>query len=93
MEQTRKIRSIYRQKDLKKVEDEIALLGLDHKDHKKNNIYFKIMSNPVTYMNTRFLTSIIVFFFILYQAGSMGYIYAPTITVVYFYLFHFKVRS
>ncbi len=83
------IEKIYREKDIQKIEEKIKLLGLELKSkEKKNKLYLEIMQDPVKYLNTRFLTSIIVFFLILYNGGTSGYILAPILTIGYYYLFY-----
>lgn len=62
---------IYRDKTLKNIEKKIKLLGI-------NNKY-----NEVTFMNIRVITSIFVFFMILYVI-DFGYILAPIITYIYY---------
>ena len=62
---------IYRDKTLKNIEKKIKLLGI-------NNKY-----NEVTFMNIRVITSIFVFFMILYVI-DFGYILAPVITYIYY---------
>lgn len=68
------IRKIYREKDIKVVEEKLMMLGSEKK------------IDAVTFMNIRLLTSIIVFLLILYNS-SAGYIIAPIITVIYYYGF------
>ncbi len=67
-------RKIYSEKDIAKVETQLLLLGNQTK------------YDAVTYMNIRFLTSIFVFCLILYLMKS-GYLFAPLLTIVYYYLF------
>ena len=61
---------IYREKTLKKINDKIKLLGINAHE------------NAITFMNIRILSSILLFFVILYLI-DFGYILAPII--VYFY--------
>jgi tight adherence protein C len=85
------IKKIYREKDLQKIEDKIRLLGLELKspeEKKKKKWYFKLMKDSVTYLNIRYLTSIIFFFLILYNGGTASYILAPILTIGYYYLFY-----
>lgn len=67
-------RRIYSDKDIQKVESQLLLLG----DNAKYD--------AVTYMNIRILTSILVFCLILYTMKS-GYLFAPFLTIAYYYLF------
>lgn len=62
---------IYRDKTIKSIEKKIKLLGI-------NNNY-----NAITFMNIRVITSILVFFMILYVI-DFGYILAPIITYIYY---------
>jgi len=62
---------LYRDKTLKKVEKKIKLLGI------KNNY------NAITFMNIRVLSSILLFFVILYIV-DFGYILAPIVTYLYY---------
>ncbi len=61
---------IYRKKTIKEIEKKIKLLGINAK------------YNPYTFMNFRLLSSIFIFFMIIYLV-DFGYILAPII--VYFY--------
>lgn len=70
------IRKIYRNKDVDKIESELLLLGDERKQ------------NPITYLNIRFVTTVLVFLFVLY-VENLGYIVAPIITIVYYYGFHY----
>lgn len=69
------LKKIYRKKDIEKVEAKILQLGNTKWD-------------AITFMNIQTFTSILVFLFILYVTKS-GYIYAPIVTVLYFFLFHY----
>ncbi len=80
-----KIKNIYRRKDIEKTEEKLKMLGLDFKNPKKIAFFYK---NAITYLNTRFLSSFLVFLFVLYKCGNMSYILAPTITILYYYLFY-----
>lgn len=70
------IRKIYREKDISHIEQKLMLLG----DKKKQN--------PVEYMNGRILTTILVFFFVLYIV-DLGYIFAPAIALIYYYGYYY----
>lgn len=69
------IRKIYRSKDIEKIGEKIMMLG----DTKLN---------AVSFMNLRFITSLIVFILILFFF-NLGYIYAPFITLGYYYLYYY----
>ena len=53
------------------------------------NIYHWLMKNPVRYLNIRYITSFIVFFIVLYKGGDFSYLLAPSLTLLYYYLFYF----
>ena len=65
---------LYRDKTLKKVEKKIKLLGI-------SNSY-----NAITFMNIRVLSSILLFFVILYIV-DFGYILAPIVTYLFYTMF------
>lgn len=65
---------IYPKKVVDKVDKKIKLLGISTK------------LDAITFLNLRLLTSALVFFLILYLF-SYGYILAPAITLVYYYMF------
>ncbi len=67
-------RKIYSEKDIAKVDSQLLLLGDE------------VKYDAVTYMNIRLLTSILVFCLILYIMKS-GYLFAPLLTILYYYLF------
>ena len=62
---------IYREKTIKEIEKKIKLLGINAKD------------NPYTFMNIRILSSIFIFFMILYFT-DFSYILAPIIVYLYY---------
>jgi len=66
-------RKIYNQKTISKMETKINLLGIS------NNI------DAITFLNLRLFTSFIVFFVVLYII-DLGYVIAPLITVLYYFL-------
>lgn len=66
-------RKIYNKKYIDKVEKKIGLLGLSSK------------MDGITFINLRFLSSIIFFFIILY-ISKFGYIVAPISTILFYYL-------
>lgn len=69
------INKIYRRESIKKISEEINMLG----DSKLNLSLF---------INVRLITSIIIFFLTLYTT-NLGYIYAPLITIIYYYIFYY----
>lgn len=70
------IRKVYRKKEIEKIEDNIKMLG----DRTK--------LDALTFMNVRIFSTIILFLFIIYTS-NMGYLYAPIISVIYYYGFHY----
>ncbi len=62
---------IYRDKTLKSIDKKIKLLGV------------KVKYNAISFMNFRVLTSIILFFVVLYLI-DFGYIFAPIIVYLYY---------
>jgi len=66
-------RRIYNQKMVEKIDNKIKLLG----------IYNKL--ETIKFLNMRLFTSFIVFFLSLYYF-KFGYIIAPVVTIVYYYL-------
>jgi len=69
------IKKTYRSKDISKIEEKIMMLGDTKLD-------------ASTFMNMRFITTLIVFILILYTT-ELGYIYAPFIALIYYYLFYY----
>ena len=67
-------RRIYSNKMIDRIEKKIKLLGSSY------------MMNAVRFINIRVLSSLIVFFVILY-ISKFGYIISPVITIIYYYLF------
>jgi len=67
---------IYSKKTINKTKDKVKLLGI-------NNTL-----DPIYFLNLRLLTTIIIFFIILYFFPT-GYIYAPLISVAYYYLIYY----
>ncbi len=70
------LENLYPQKTFKKIENEISLLGGDAK------------FDAITFMNARLFTTIFVFFLCLYFLKP-GYLFAPVVTIPYYYLFHY----
>lgn len=73
--ENRIIRKIYRSKDIEQIEEKIAMLGNTKLD-------------AITFMNFRIISSLIVFLVTIYIT-NLGYIYAPFITLAYFYLYYY----
>lgn len=69
------IRKIYREKDIKKIQEKINMLG-------------KTKLTAVKFMNYRLLTTII-FAMIIVILTNLGYILIPFLTVLYYYLFYY----
>lgn len=70
------IRKIYRERDIKLIEDKINMLG-DRRTF-----------SAVSFMNSRLVTSIIVFLLVLYYS-ELGYVLAPIIAVAYYYIYYY----
>ena len=70
------IRKIYRERDIKLIEDKINMLG-DRRTF-----------SAVSFMNSRLVTSTIVFLLVLYYS-ELGYVLAPIIAVVYYYIYYY----
>lgn len=73
--ENRIIRKIYRSKDIEQIEEKIAMLGNTKLD-------------AITFMNFRIISSLIVFLVTIYIT-KLGYIYAPFVTLAYFYLYYY----
>lgn len=67
-------KKIYDQKLVEKITKKINLLGINNK------------LNTISFLNTRIFTSVIVFVLSLYTF-DLGYIIAPILTVIYYYLY------
>ena len=78
--QNKFIRKIYREKDIKEIDKKITSLGND--------------ANITTekFLNLRVVTSILVFILALIIFKN-GYIYAPFITIIYYYGFYYFLIS
>ncbi len=78
--QNKFIRKIYREKDIKEIDKKITFLGND--------------ANITTekFLNLRVVTSILVFILALIIFKN-GYIYAPFITIIYYYGFYYFLIS
>ena len=75
-EKTKWIRRFYRKNEIDRIDDEIISLGKDTK------------FNTLSFYNTRFITTIIVFVITLFISKN-SYIYAPFIAIGYYYLFYY----
>ena len=69
------IRKIYREKDIKKIQDKINMLG-------------KTKLTALKFMNYRLLSTII-FAMVIVILTNLGYILIPFLTVSYYYLFYY----
>lgn len=74
-QENKMMRKIYRSKDIEKIEQKVMMLGNSKMD-------------ASIFMNMRLLTSLIVFVITL-CVSDLGYIYAPAITLIYYYLFYY----
>lgn len=70
------LKKVYRKKEIDNIEASIKMLG------ERSNM------DAITFMNIRYFTTLLVFLFILY-VSNFGYILAPLISVVYYYMFHY----
>lgn len=70
------LRKIYRKKEIENIEASIKMLG--EKKH----------MDAITFMNTRIFTTIIIFLLCLYMS-DLGYLFAPIVSVIYYYGFHY----
>ncbi len=70
------LKKIYRKKEIDNIEASIKMLG------ERSNM------DAITFMNIRYFTTLLVFLFILY-VSNFGYILAPLISVVYYYMFYY----
>ena len=65
---------LYGERTLNKVQSKLDLLGYQNK------------YDAATFLNIRYLSSIFIFFVLLYITDA-GYIWAPLVTILYFFLF------
>lgn len=72
------VEKIYSKKSINRIKRKTEQLG----------IYNTI--DPITFINTRLIISLIIFFLSLYLSG-FGYIYAPILTVLFYFLFEYFV--
>lgn len=70
------MRRMYRKKDISKINEKLLLLGEQNK------------TTPDAYINTRILTTILVFILTLYFS-NMAYIVAPIVSLIYYYGFYY----
>ncbi len=69
------LRKIYRKKEIENIEASIKMLG--EKSH----------MDAITFINVRIFTTLIIFLLCLY-ISDLGYLFAPIISVIYYYGFH-----
>ncbi len=74
------IRKIYREEDLENIGMRINMLGK------------KAKFDATTFINLRLLSSLIVFLIVLYQSKH-AYIFAPAITLVWYYAYYYIVLT
>ena len=48
----------------------------------------KVKFDTTTFMNTRIITTIIVFIIVLYKV-ELGYVFAPLLSILYYYLYYY----
>ena len=72
-------RKVYPKKSIEKTKHKVEQLG----------IYNKL--NPIVFLNIRLITTIILFFVILYLVPDYGYIYAPLLSVIYYFGLYYIV--
>ena len=70
---------IYPKKSIEKTKHKVEQLG----------IYNKL--NPIVFLNIRLITTIILFFVILYLVPDYGYIYAPLLSAIYYFGLYYIV--
>ena len=70
------IRKIYTEKGITSVQNKIDMMG------------DKVKFDATTFMNLRLITTIIVFVLVMYNT-KLGYVYAPAITILYYFLFEY----
>ncbi|MDD3452746.1 MAG: type II secretion system F family protein [Bacilli bacterium] len=70
------IRKIYREEDIKKISNDILMLG--------NNCKF----DALQFLNLRLITTTIIFLGLLYS-NDFGYVLAPIIAVIYYYFIQY----
>jgi len=72
-------RKIYSKKTIEKTKHKVEQLGIHNK------------LDPILFLNIRLLTTIILFFVILYLVPDYGYIYAPFASVLYYHGLYYLV--
>ena len=50
--------------------------------------YISLKKDPIAYLNVQFSTTILLFFLVL-SISKTGYIYAPIVAILYYYLFYY----
>ena len=68
---------IYTKNSIDKLDKKIKLLGINNK------------INTISFLNFRLITSIIIFFICLFTFKHYGYLLAPTLTFLYYYLIYY----
>ena len=72
------LRKIYRKKEVENIEASIKMLG------ERSNM------DAITFISVRYFTTLVLFVFVLYTS-NLGYLYAPLVSVIYYYLFHYEL--
>lgn len=75
MKNSKLIKKIYRESEIKRVHEKIAKLS---------NYSF----DEITFLNIRFISSLIIFVLLIFTS-KLGYIIAPTIALIYYYFFEY----
>lgn len=70
------VRKIYRGKRIDAIQAELNQLGSS------------VKYDAITFLNFRYLTTIVVFLLVLYNT-KLGYVYAPISMILYYYLFYY----
>lgn len=72
------LKKIYRKQEIENIEASIKMLG------ERSNM------DAMTFMNIRYFTTLLLFITILY-ISDIGYLLAPLVSIVYYYLFHYML--
>lgn len=76
MDDKRLIRRIYRKQEILSISEKITSLGNDNK------------FTTLSFCNTRLFTTLLIFIIVL-VVSDKGYIYAPFVSIIYYYLFYY----
>jgi len=76
MEDKKLIRKIYRKQEIEDISNKLASLGNDNK------------FTTLSFCNTRLFTTLLIFIIIIFVSDK-GYLYAPFVAIVYYYLFYY----